>query len=69
MLILRDASSARNNMAADVGHSLRLDPALEPLREPFDGVGGAHATPFAARQMRKGEEPVAGRGPRLPSKD
>jgi hypothetical protein len=41
-------------------HGLRLDPSLELLMQPLDGVGGAHAAPLTWRQPREGEEPVAG---------
>ena len=39
---------------------LRLDPSLELLVQPLDGVGGANAAPLTWRQTGEGEEPVAG---------
>src|SRR5947207_9313507 len=41
-------------------HSLRLDPSLELLVQPLDGIGGANAAPLTQRQSREAEEPVAG---------
>src|SRR6202008_482886 len=41
-------------------HGLRLDPSLELLAQPLDGVRCACALPLARWQSREGEEPVAG---------
>ena len=41
-------------------HGLRLDPPLELLVQPLDGIGGARAPPLTGRQPPEGEQPVAG---------
>jgi hypothetical protein len=39
---------------------LGLEPALELLMQPFDGVGCACALPLAERQSGESEEPITG---------
>jgi hypothetical protein len=41
-------------------HGLGLDPPLELLVQPLDGVGRPRASPLARRQAGEGEQPVAG---------
>src|SRR3954467_11717685 len=41
-------------------HRLGLDPALEFLVKPLDGVGGSGRLPLAGRQSGEGEELLAG---------
>src|SRR5258708_20236250 len=40
-------------------HGLGLDPSLELLVQPLDGIGGAQAAPLARRQAREGEQAVS----------
>src|SRR5437773_12095632 len=41
-------------------HGLRLDPSLELLMQAFDRIRRSRASPLARRQLRKGEQPIAG---------